>query len=39
MVFGQVPYRSTTANQMYEEIKSKKLLQTDKFTYNSYTAS
>lgn len=39
MVFGQVPYRSTTAHQMYEEIKSKKILQADKFTYNSYTAS
>lgn len=39
MVFGQVPYRSTTAHQMYEEIRSKKLFQTENFTYNNYTAS
>ena len=39
MIFGKVPYISTTANQMYQEIKSKKILNTENFTFNNYTAS
>lgn len=39
MIFGQVPYRSTNANQMYEEIRSKKILERETFTFNNYTAS
>jgi len=39
MIFGKVPYTSTTANQMYFEIKSKKILSTETFTFNNCTAS
>lgn len=39
MIFGKVPYVSTTANQMYHEIKTKEILKTETFTFNNYTAS
>lgn len=39
MVFGKVPYTSTTAQAMYQEIKNKKILNSERFTYNDYTAS
>jgi serine/threonine protein kinase len=39
MVFGKPPYDSKKAERMYNEIKSKKILDTEEFTYNNYTAS
>jgi serine/threonine protein kinase len=39
MIFGKVPYTSVSAAQMYQEIKSKKILNSETFTYNGYTAS
>jgi hypothetical protein len=39
MIFGKPPYDSKSAYRMYNEIKSKKILDTEEFTYNNYTAS
>lgn len=39
MVFGEVPYDSKTANRICEQIRTKKILNTERFTFNEYTAS
>lgn len=39
MVYGKEPYDSKSANKMYHEINNKKILNTERFTYNDYTAS
>lgn len=39
MIYGKVPYTSTSANMMYNEIKAKKNLFSEKYEYNGYTAS
>lgn len=39
MIFGALPYDSKTAAKICEEIRTKKILNTDRFTYNGYTAS
>ena len=39
MVFGKVPYTSTNAILMYNEIQTKKILHTEQFEYNDFKAS
>lgn len=39
MVYGKEPYDSKSANRMYQEITNKVILNTERFTYNGYTAS
>ena len=39
MIYGKVPYDSTNAQRMYTEIQNKKILDTENFTYNGYSAS
>jgi serine/threonine-protein kinase ULK/ATG1 len=39
MVFGKVPYTSTNAILMYNEIQTKQILDTDQFEFNNYKTS
>ena len=40
MIYGQYPYDSTSAPQMYREIQVKKLFNKEQpFTFNKYTPS
>jgi len=39
MIFGKVPYTSTNAILMWNEIQTKKILNTEQFEFNDYKAS
>jgi hypothetical protein len=39
MVFGKVPYTSTNAILMWNEIQTKKILHTEQFEFNGHKAS